>query len=76
VNLRSRIRWLLEPAPWRGLKVLLAAVFVAMAGVGITFLVPALALLGAVIFFVAWLVGLAGLIGHFRWFFATGGSAK
>jgi hypothetical protein len=72
-TVRDIARWTLDPVPWRGLKVMLAGLVAAGIGGGFTFLsdavrLPGTATIGAAVFFLGWVTGIFGLIGHFRWF--------
>jgi len=73
----ERIRWLTEPAPWRGLKVTLGAGAAFAVLVAAAFVAPSwLRLIIMALAFVAWVIAGAGMGGHFRWSWKRGREGK
>jgi len=73
----DRIRWFMQPAPWRGLKVMTAAGSVFAALVLLGFVVPPSARIVVIVpAAIAWAIAGAGMIGHFRWSWKRGREGK
>lgn len=71
--LSSRIRWALEPVPWRGLTVMSISTVAFLFVTAVAFIegIPKFSMV--VIYplaLLSWLIGVLGLVGHFRWFFS------
>ena len=74
---RDRIRWFMQPAPWRGLKVMAVAGAVFAALVLLGFVLPPVARIAVIVAAMfAWAVAGAGMIGHFRWSSKRGREGK
>ncbi len=68
----EQLRWAVAPVPTRSVSLVLGAVMVmAIAGLLATYyeLPQALGALLALLMLAAWLVGVCGMVGYFRWFF-------
>lgn len=69
----ERLRWAVAPEQQRSVSLVLGAVLViAVSGAAATLyeLPRAIDVLLALVMLAAWLVGVCGMIGYFRWFFS------
>ena len=71
----DRLRWAVAPNPRRGTALILGALGVFSVLGGLSFLLqPPRILAGPIVLLMllAWLVGLCGMVGYFRWYFTSG----
>lgn len=77
MDLKNGIRWMAEPAPWRGFKVMAGAGLVFGVSVMLAFVLsPSLRPLVMVLGLVAWTIGAIGMLGHYRWWAKRGREGK
>jgi hypothetical protein len=71
----DRLRWAIAPDPRRSTALILGALAVFSVLGGISFLLPPTRVLAGpivLLMLLAWLVGLCGMVGYFRWYFTSG----